>query len=826
MFSKSSNRSRNSLRSTKGSREEAHRRLQEHREEITSTVQVLDNAVNRTPVPLQYRAQGAAGRGGHNDDLPSSIFQSSLMNSFSDSRMLSRPGGSSSLHPFSNESSANSSSVANMESSAASSFPDSEEQAKTTLAVETVSDTPQRLLDQAIAPLPAPLNEAEYRAWLHSKTTVTLKETPTIMLYSNPDTTVSNENPQDVAATTARNEELEKIQETHRLDEGTKYQNRGAITFIPPKKSIHSEVHPPVKVDSPALQVTPWMLKDEFAPLLDGDEYDEPNEDDDQEVGEELDDELNAVSGDEAPSAVDSTLLSKNQDEKSKGKWLLSDSLQSNLRIMERAVVQNYFEHLQLQYRGISADPSVFRYQLPGKVEKSAVPEEADGKPSTALEDAMVRPGSPGDMQVSPAAATPVEVPQLDKDAPELDMSPEISFLWRFHSPLTKNRSVTCMTWNRKVTDLLVVGYSVKQVNALIEVEEESTDRHGLVCCWSLKNPLAPELALYLDTDASVSAVAFSYEHPSLLAVGNTAGGIVVYDIQRDLASPSISPAISAGQHTGAVWDLKWVGRGKERGEFLMSVSADGRVVQWIVGKSIEKIAPDLMHLQRQSGQHREAAFLDGVQQADEAAGKRRRHNKEAMLTRQCGGMCFDICPTDTAIYIVGTEDGSVFQCNKSQTENYDLDYLPHAELVYRIRWSPYSTRYFLTCSADWTMRLYRLDQTKPMIRFDSPNQDSIQDIAWSYTNALHFASVTAQGNVEIWTIMDSIYPRWTIQYRDHRRLHGVLFAEQEHPVIIVGDEEGDVCVFALSGHGFTRQGMFDDEQENWLEEAVRKQQS
>lgn len=1119
------NSSRNPLlKST--AREDAHRRLHEHRggeEGGNMNIQVLDNAINRTPLPLQQRAANAAGfsaAGGAgrmtsamamklpDGDLSSLIFQSSVLNSFSDSKQASmRQGGGGALMSRRRSSatsidSMNSMSLANMDTNSSSvtessglPYPTASlgDDGQSVLTRTSNTVVPQRLLDEAICPRPKRLTEVEYRSWLKQKTTITLRETPTIFLFHNQDVIVSSENAEEVRTVTARHDDLEKIQELHRMNEGTKFQVKGTITFIPPKKSIHSEVHPPVKVNAIPLQVTTWMLKEEFSTLLaqdtggekeekgsggggkrgseqDGGEGENANEDEDEDedgmggTGGVLDDngEADMEDEDEYPmgmgadskydassqgpsgSPPESSRLEKTGSRvsgrslvnRANRKWLMADSLMSNLRIMERAVVQNYMEHLQLKYRGLVMDPTCYRYAPPfatssgggfgGQAEhhggtggwqstppgatanaeardtlnpmwgtgmgggnsESAEPthpssggdaggaavypgEEGMGPsvplgpknttpntihpgvvgrvsappanpavglaaPSTALVapgsgGKLVAAGGGGHVATAPTPGTTVAVAGKDASGndtafprgpndspaalpsglgedpnemvtvPEVEMSGDMEILWRFRSPLTAGRRVTCMAWNRKVTDVLVVGYSAVKNSAVsgsrrssyrnrnasrrrssvrggsrgdrrrssaavgsgarrssgrlyggrrqsgraadrqghYPMEENSTDKRGLVCCWSLKNPLAPELALHLTADASVSAVAFSYEHPSLLAVGNTDGGIVVYDIQRDVATPSIVPAVSSGKHTGAVWELKWVARGKERGEFLMSVSADGRVVQWAVGKSIEKVAPDLMHLTRQTGHQSDSSrniFVDGVAQADAAAGKGagrraggevgRGATKEAVLSRQCGGMCFDICPTDSAIYVVGTEDGSVFQCNKSQTESYDLDYSPHAELVYRIRWSPYSPLFFLTCSADWTTRLYRLDQAKPMLKLDSPNQDAVQDVAWSNTNALHFATVTVQGNVEIWSLLDTIYPRWTIQYKDRRRLNAVLFAEQETPVIVVGDEEGDVCVFALTSFLFSRQEFLDDEQERILEEAIRKQQA
>ncbi|GET92021.1 dynein intermediate chain, putative [Leishmania tarentolae] len=827
------------------------------------------------------------------------------------------------------------------------------------------------LLEETVYTPPPPLTANEKAAWRKETTIVLLTETPTIFLYSHQDEAVSNEYADKVNAVVARNREYAAVEETYRTDEGTQFQSTGAITMRAPMKSVQTEVHSPAKKDSGALQVTPWMLKDAYAAALEASEDAEVDaqEERQQQVGDAAND---AAGGGAATNVEDSfqdgdgmdcdgsleddyqssengqsTVMSSEtvthtissdgaigSSTKALGgasadtglaaskQWMLAETLLPTLRIMERAVVQNNMETVQLAYRGITvktfgqgagsvsanrtAPPAfaagvftpasekrtsaVVPGALPAALNAHATgPQDVlgDGAAMTAgtgVETAaMVDTNSTqlvnGMESAHPDAAEKLTSPATDPyiDAPPLRLSEGIRLLWRFGSPqLTYNRGVSCMTWNKRESDMLAVGYtacrhSLAQGNAgnrcsdsslaMVYKRSQGQEAHGMICCWSLKNPLAPELVLYLRGEADVTALAFSFEHPSLLAVGSSTGEIVVYDIQHDVLNPSIAPAIvgtTGGQHTGSIWELQWVPKGKENGEFLTSISADGRVVQWAVGKSIERVPPDLMHLQRQPGIQVEKAFVSGVAEAEAAAatlgepavggkGKgKTQHRKstqkhaagapssrgaggggsaeEAMLSQQCGGMCFDICPSDTAVYIVGTEDGSVLQCSKSQTENYDFEYDSHAELVYRVRWSPYSAAYFLTCSADWTSRLYKVGKRKAQLQFHSVRQDAVQDVAWSHTNAVTFATVTAQGNAEVWSVMDAMHPRASVEYRDHRRLSTVLFAEQEISVLIVGDEEGDVTVFRLDGSAYNRYDLTDDEQETWLEEAVRKQ--
>ena len=328
---------------------------------------------------------------------------------------------------------------------------------------------------------------------------------------------------------------------------------------------------------------------------------------------------------------------------------------------------------------------------------------------------------------------------------------------------------------------------------------------------------------IQLESEAGVSALSFSNQHASLLAVGNTDGTLALYDVRKHGNAPALKTTVSTGQHTGTIWEVKWVERGKGRGENLISISADGRVLEWSMKKGLERTAPDLMKLKRMPNKNHEGAGAEGG--ASKGGKGAAAPHKEALLSRQSGGMCFDINPKEAITYVVGTEDGTIHKCSKSQSENYIMDYKPHEEPVYRIRWSPFCSGYFLTCSADWTSRLYDVDKPDPVIKIDSNRQDAVHDVAWSYTNATIFGAATAQGRVDIWDIADPLQPRATLEL-ENRSLNCLLFAEQESPVVVVGDNCGDVTVVKLTGAEFERNGLSDRDQEDRFQEIVRKMSS
>ena len=69
--------------------------------------------------------------------------------------------------------------------------------------------------------------------------------------------------------------------------------------------------------------------------------------------------------------------------------------------------------------------------------------------------------------------------------------------------------------------------------------------------------------------------------------------------------------------------------------------------------------------------------------------------------------------------YLVGTEEGQIHRCSCSYNEQYLDSYHGHTGPVNRISWSPFSQEVFLSCSGDWTMRLWHQDKTAPVLNGD-----------------------------------------------------------------------------------------------------------
>ncbi|KAJ7286635.1 hypothetical protein O6H91_Y326200 [Diphasiastrum complanatum] len=131
------------------------------------------------------------------------------------------------------------------------------------------------------------------------------------------------------------------------------------------------------------------------------------------------------------------------------------------------------------------------------------------------------------------------------------------------------------MVWNKARKDLLIVGYGQY---------EFGSQKDGLIAFWSLKNPRFPHACI--PTTFGVTALDFSSNSPSLLAVGFYNGNVAVYDARnmKEL-EPVMQTSVSSGKHNDPVWKLEWIDSASDHGESIVSISTDGRVTQWSLKK-------------------------------------------------------------------------------------------------------------------------------------------------------------------------------------------------------------------------------------------------
>ncbi|XP_051868469.1 dynein axonemal intermediate chain 4 isoform X2 [Pristis pectinata] len=323
--------------------------------------------------------------------------------------------------------------------------------------------------------------------------------------------------------------------------------------------------------------------------------------------------ESRSTSSGESESLV--TVQTMEETEQDLEEIFKNEKLKQDLFIMERVIMENIFQPKLAAYRQLPILPD---------------PDETSNAEEEVVDNMMM----------------------LDI------MSPRLQPLWTFTCSLTKGRNVSCMVWNKHNLDLLVVGYGN------FGYKEQ---RGGLICCWSLKNPMWPERIYHCE--CGVTALDFSADSPNLLAVGYYNGLVAIYNVRNPENGLVLDSSNDINKHIGPVWQLKWTeqdrnSKGDEKEGTLISIAADGRIAKWTLAKGLE--SSDLMRIKRTSVQTSKKVATD------------KEKKSEASISRQAPGMCFAFHPKETNIYLAGTEEGYIHKCSCSYNEQFLETYGVH----------------------------------------------------------------------------------------------------------------------------------------------------
>jgi len=350
--------------------------------------------------------------------------------------------------------------------------------------------------------------------------------------------------------------------------------------------------------------------------------------------------------------------------------------------------------------------------------------------------------------------------------------------LWRFSTDRTKRKQVTALCWNPQYPDLFAVAYGSYDF---------MRQGSGVVCAFSLKNTSHPEYLFA--TESGVMCLDFHPQHASLLAVGCYDGTVMVYDVRNKGNKPIYSSSIKTGKHTDPVWQVFWQEEDLAKELNFYSISSDGRVANWIMSKNELKMEP-VMQLR----------LVNTVKDDPE----------ETSLSGLAGGCCFDFNKSAEHLFIVGTEEGKIHKCSKAYSGQYLETYEGHHMAVYALRWNPFHENVFISCSADWTVKLWDHNLKYPVMSFDLGN--SVGDVAWAPYSSTVFAAVTSDGKVHVYDLAENKHePLCEQKVVKRAKLTHVCFNNKD-PIVMVGDDRGGVNSLKLSPNLRRKHEPLDDE--------------
>ncbi|CAL8337951.1 unnamed protein product [Lota lota] len=342
--------------------------------------------------------------------------------------------------------------------------------------------------------------------------------------------------------------------------------------------------------------------------------------------------------------------------------------------------------------------------------------------------------------------------------------------LWKFQYDKAKRLSVTALCWNKNYQDLFAVGMGSYDF---------SKQGHGVLLLYTLKNSTCPEY-IY-PTSSGIMCLHIHDRLSHLVAVGFYDGCVAVYDLKAEeggAAQPVYRSTAKAGKHTDPVWQVRWQNDDMDNNHNFYSVSSDGRVVSWTLIKN-ELVFSDVIKLSLEGAL---PECLEVVEQPSIAC-----------------GTSFDFHQKIDFLFLVGTEEGKIHKCSKAYSSQFLETYQAHNMAVDAVKWNHFHPKVFMSCSSDWTVKIWDHTIRTPMFTFDL--NSAVGDVAWSPYSSTVFAAVTTDGKVHVFDLSMNKYEaicQQSVVAKKRTKLTHIEF-NPIHPIIIVGDDRGHVTCFKLS---------------------------
>ncbi len=407
---------------------------------------------------------------------------------------------------------------------------------------------------------------------------------------------------------------------------------------------------------------------------------------------------------------------------------------------------------------------------------------------------------------------------EWNKQEESMDIKPFIPLL-KFPEKSSRRKSITSIVWHPKFEDLFAVGYgSYSFPKKKDEKDKQDMEDHfeeiyepGYIEVYSLKNNYYPEVKY--KTDVGILSIDFHPVEYSLLCAGFYDGTVAVFDIKQKSKYPILICDIRTQKHMDPVWQVKWyyipVKNVYEKEFTFFSISSDGRVIKWSFLNNKSKLeSEEIITLKYQENQLKEGE-AENKEKAD-----------DAFVFGNAGGMCFDFNKHKgfEHLFVLGTEEGLIYLCSAKHRGHFIQTFEGHTMGVYTVSWNPYHEKIFLSCSADWTIKIWHYRTSQPLIIFDM--QNPVGDVSWSPWCSTIFGAVTVQGDIKFFDLnqnrKSAIFEK---KYSEHIINH-ISFNYSEF-VFITGDEKGKVRLWKMSENV---RNTVDKKDEEAAKEAEKKQ--
>ncbi|KYM97953.1 PREDICTED: WD repeat-containing protein 78 [Cyphomyrmex costatus] len=365
-----------------------------------------------------------------------------------------------------------------------------------------------------------------------------------------------------------------------------------------------------------------------------------------------------------------------------------------------------------------------------------------------------------------------------DPCALDLEFNYRLDLLWTFSCEMVHDRPVTAFRWNPANASVLAVAYGAK-------TKSNKTD--GVLLIWCAKNPSQPGREYTFDSP--LSDIDWSRERPNLLAIGFYDGSVRVIDVSVKEVNIIRQSHRETSTACSPHWQVQWWSGDEQFNyqEQIYTSDQDGRIYCYRLGEDL--FATEIMRLHRVEGK------LSGVSRTDHCV------VYDVPINRQPSALILRRHPIVNNVYFVGSDEGCIYRCSTNYLRQHVNSFLAHDGPIYSFEFSPFCQKLFLTCGADWCIRIWAENLTEPLITL-STAMACVRNACWSPTSSTIIASVV-NDQICVWDIHRKTHTPASITISTNGvRLVAAGFTSNGNQLVIA-DIEGVVYVYNLEGMPF-----------------------
>ncbi|KAI4486645.1 hypothetical protein M0804_006015 [Polistes exclamans] len=382
---------------------------------------------------------------------------------------------------------------------------------------------------------------------------------------------------------------------------------------------------------------------------------------------------------------------------------------------------------------------------------------------------------------------------QRDPCSLDLEFTYDLDLLWTYTCDLSNDRPVSSFRWNYSNRNIIAVSYGSKPGN---------DKKDGLLLLWCAKNPKEP--GQIYSFDSQISDIDWSHDRPNLLAIGFYNGSIKVIDV----SSTSINIIRQSNADTSSVYEPHWQVQWWESDEhfdfqeLIYTSNQNGHVYRYPLDEDF--VMTKMMKISKIEDK------IPGVKRSDQCI------EYDILMSQNPGVLVLCRHPTLNAIYFVGSDEGAIYRCSTNYLYQHIDSFLAHDGPIYRMEFSPFCCKLFLTCGADWCTRIWIEELTEPLITL-STTTACVPYATWCPTYSTIIASIV-NNEICIWNIKRRTYaPLSVTRSPNEARLVKVEFSANAKQMV-TADVQGAIYIYNLEGMPFSPYN-----QEEVLIESIEK---